>query len=212
MYNVSKIKICGLFRERDIDFVNEAAPDYVGFVFARSRRQVSVAEALWLRENLKDGIIPVGVFVNAPKEHIVSLYQNQIIAIAQLHGEEDEAYIRSLKSLCSMPVIKALNIDGAKEAGERREPSMADYLLFDSGPGGTGKSFDWSLLDSKWIQSHWFLAGGINADNIGVALALNPYCVDVSSGAESNGVKDRDKIIRLVQQVREHTERCRGKA
>jgi phosphoribosylanthranilate isomerase len=203
---MSKIKICGLFRERDIDFVNEAEPDYIGFVFAKSRRQVSEPEALRLREKLKDSIIPVGVFVHAPLEQIASLYRNKVIAIAQLHGGEDEAYIAALKGLCPIPVIKVLAVEGPGIGGNGWEPSRADYLLFDSGSGGTGKSFDWSLINPPRRQSLWFLAGGLKADNIADALDLNPYGVDVSSGVETHGVKDRDKIIPLVQLVRKHKE------
>jgi phosphoribosylanthranilate isomerase len=203
---MSKIKICGLFREKDIDFVNEAEPDYIGFVFAKSRRQVSELEALRLREKLKDGIIPVGVFVHAPLEQIASLYRNKVIAIAQLHGGEGEAYIAALKALCPIPVIKVLSVEGPEIGGKGREPSRADYLLFDSGSGGTGTPFEWSLIDPPGMQSLWFLAGGLNADNIAEALDLNPYCVDVSSGVETGGVKDRNKIISLVHLVRKHKE------
>lgn len=201
---MSKIKICGLFRERDIDFVNEAEPDYIGFVFAKSRRQVSEPEAFRLRKKLKDGIIPVGVFVNAPIEHIASLYRNQVIALAQLHGGEDEAYISALKALCPIPVIKVFSIESARIGSKGWGPSGADYLLFDSGSGGSGKPFDWSLIDPSGMQSRWFLAGGLNTDNIADALALNPYGVDVSSGVETDGVKDRNKIIPLVQLVRKY--------
>lgn len=200
----SKIKICGLFRERDIALVNEAAPDYIGFVFAPSRRQVSEQEAAGLRRNLKEGIIPVGVFVQAPPERIASLYRRGIIAIAQLHGGEDASYIRGLKSLCPIGVIKVFSLGGPRIEGEGWKTAGADYLLFDSGPGGTGSSFDWSFLHPGEIPAPWFLAGGINAATIKDALALNPYGVDLSSGAETQGLKDRDKIIHLVQQVRNH--------
>ncbi|MDR2484766.1 MAG: phosphoribosylanthranilate isomerase [Treponema sp.] len=197
-----KIKICGLFRSEDTAFVNEAEPDYTGFVFAKSRRQVSAAEALRLREKLKDGIIPVGVFVNAPIEEIHALYRDGVIAAAQLHGGEDEAYIAALKALCPLPVIKALRGDALQGADTGRLRGGADYLLFDGGAGGAGTPFDWSLLDPAGPALPWFLAGGITADNIRDAAAFNPYGIDVSSGAETRGVKDKDKIIRLVELAR----------
>ncbi|MDR2536005.1 MAG: phosphoribosylanthranilate isomerase [Treponema sp.] len=196
-----KIKICGLFREQDAAFVNEAEPDYIGFVFAKSRRQVSPVEALRLREKLKDSIIPIGVFADFPIEEIASLYRDGVIGIAQLHGEEDEAYIAELKACCASPVIKAFQ--GADLGGDHRpERTRADYVLFDSGAGGTGMRFDWSPLQDLRLSKPWFIAGGVTVDTIAAAAALNPYGIDVSSGAETNGVKDRDKIIRLVRQVK----------
>jgi len=200
-----KIKICGLFRERDIDFVNEAEPDYIGFVFAQSRRQVSPLQAAALRRRLIKNIIPVGVFVNAPVEDILSLYKDGVIDIAQLHGEEDEIYIANLKARCSsMPLIKAFHIGTLPE--ENWKASCTDYVLFDSGAGDTGNSFDWSLLPPIQTLPPWFLAGGIGCDNIAAAAACNPYGLDVSSGAETKGVKDRDKILDLVQRVRKISE------
>lgn len=200
---MSKIKICGLFREQDISFANEAEPDYIGFVFAESRRQVSPAEALRLREGLKDGITPVGVFVNAPIETILPLYRDGVISLAQLHGTEDEAYIADLKSRCTAPVIKAVRAEALGGAGALR--TQADYLLFDNGAGGTGQAFDWSLLVPQAAAGEsvpWFLAGGVSLSNIDRAIRLNPYCIDVSSGAETGGLKDRDKILALVRRVR----------
>jgi phosphoribosylanthranilate isomerase len=204
-----KIKICGLFREQDIEYVNEALPDYAGFVFAESRRKVTEDQALSLRFNLDGRITPVGVFVNAPIEEIASLYRNDIISIAQLHGDEDENYIAQLKEACHVPVIKVIKWGmGNGEWGI----GSADYLLIDSG-AGSGKTFDWSSLSSPNsplpIPSSlpWFLAGGINLDNIEQAMALNPFAIDISSGAETSspsepGLKDREKILQLVNIVR----------
>ncbi|MDR0569484.1 MAG: phosphoribosylanthranilate isomerase [Spirochaetaceae bacterium] len=196
-----KIKICGLFRAEDIAFVNEAEPDYIGFVFARSRRQVRPAEAARLRDRLKPGIAPVGVFVNAPVEDIVRLYRDGTIGLAQLHGTEDENYIAELKSRCAAPVIKAFRSEALSDPAG---PSTgADYLLFDSGPGGTGEAFNWSLLEAFRGGVPWFLAGGVNLGNIAQAARLKPYCIDVSSGAETAGLKDREKILELVRQTYE---------
>jgi phosphoribosylanthranilate isomerase len=199
-----KIKICGLFREEDIDYANEAMPDYVGFVFAPSRRQLTPARASALRARLRDGITPVGVFVDAPVESIAALYKEGIIALAQLHGHEDAAYIAALKRLCPAPVIKAARITAGDDARRALLMDAADFFLFDNGAGGTGQAFDWNLLPelTARLQKPYFLAGGLSGDNIAAALALRPFAVDVSSGAETNGVKDRSKMLELVQRVR----------
>ena len=200
-----KIKICGLFREQDIDYVNEARPDYCGFVFAQSRRQVSPGQAARLKRRLAQGIAAVGVFVNAPIKNIVSLYHDGVISLAQLHGSEDEAYIARLKEESGdapIPVIKAIKSEEIKR--EMPITTSADYCLFDSG-AGSGKAFDWGLLDSLEIEKPWFLAGGISMDNIERALALNPFAVDISGGAETNGVKDREKIVQLTAKVKGNT-------
>ncbi|MDR0554157.1 MAG: phosphoribosylanthranilate isomerase [Treponema sp.] len=198
-----KIKICGLFRDEDIDYVNEARPDYIGFVFAPSRRQVSPEKAARLRARLQEGIIPVGVFVRAPAEEIAALYRAGVIHIAQLHGEEDPAYIAGLKARCGIPVIQVIKSGpGAPEKSLAME--QADYVLFDGAVGGSGKPFDWNLLKKSpsCLKKPWFLAGGIDLETIDKALELRPYGVDISSGAERGGVKDRDKIIRLVKKIK----------
>lgn len=194
-----KIKICGICRSRDIDYVNSYEPDYIGFVFARSRRRVSFDEAARLRSGLSGRITPVGVFVNAPAEDIAALYCSGTIAMAQLHGSEDEEYIRRLTDICSVPVIKAVGVKSTGDIEKWRE-TRADFLLLDSGPGGTGRKFNWDLIAD--INRPFFLAGGINRENIPEAMRINPYCIDISSGAETDGVKDPDKIARLVKMVR----------
>ncbi|GHV66743.1 N-(5'-phosphoribosyl)anthranilate isomerase [Spirochaetia bacterium] len=201
-----KIKICGLFREEDISYVNEAKPDYAGFVFAPSRRQVSREKAAKLREKLKDGIIPVGVFVNAPAEEIAMLFRNGVIGIAQLHGNEDETYINALKNLCDIPLIQVIKSGRLETAAEEKSliAEAADYILFDNETAGSGKVFDWNLLANakdSFIGKNWFLAGGIDMQTIDRAMSFGPYALDVSSGAESDGVKNRDKIIALVEKA-----------
>jgi phosphoribosylanthranilate isomerase len=202
-----KIKICGLFRDEDIDYVNEAGPDFIGFVFAKSKRQVSAETAAKLRDSLREGIVPVGVFVNAPVEEVAALYRDGVIAIAQLHGEESPEYIGELKGRCGAPVIKAVRVE-SREDIVRAASCGADYLLLDHGSGGTGRRFDWSLLgDEKYLGAlsiPCFLAGGIDVHNIEEALSYRPFAVDVSSGAETGSVKDREKILRLVEQVRKY--------
>lgn len=197
---MSKIKICGLFRQNDIDYVNEAKPDYIGFVFAKSRRQVTPETAWKLRNRLDSSIVPVGVFVNAAVENIEQAYNEGIIRLAQLHGQEDEEYIQRLRQRCAVPVIKAMRVDTAGDI-LKWQTSSADFLLLDNGTGGTGKAFNWALIPD--IKKAYFLAGGINPENIENALRLSPFCIDVSSGAETDGVKDKEKIRYLVQRVRE---------
>jgi len=206
VFLIMRIKICGLFRDEDIDYVNEARPDYAGFVFAKSPRQVSTAMAQYLRFRLANDIIPVGVFVNAPINMIIELYQNGVISMAQLHGNEDESYITQLKRLSlttirqtrtpEIKVIKAITLNTLKNI-----PANADYILLDSS-AGSGKTFDWKQLKSIKFAKPWFLAGGINIKNIDQAMELKPFAIDVSSGAETDGLKDRKKIMDLVAAAR----------
>jgi phosphoribosylanthranilate isomerase len=200
-----RIKICGLFRDEDIDYVNEARPDYAGFVFAKSKRQVSTALAQYLRFRLADDIVPVGVFVNTPIPEVAALYHNGVISIAQLHGGEDESYITQLKRKSAenkknkpIPVIKVIKSEDLKNG---IHATGADYYLIDSG-AGTGKSFNWNQINSEKINKPWFLAGGINTKNIEQEMALNPFAVDIYSGAETDGIKKKKKILQLTAMVR----------
>lgn len=202
-----RIKICGLFRLEDAGLVNAAQPDYAGLVFAPSRRQVDVKTARAIRERLSAAIVPVGVFVNAKISFIESLYREGVISIAQLHGKESDGYIAELKGRCGVPVIRTVRFteDAGPTADVLKAAGAADYLLFDSG-AGTGKRFDWTRPDFAEAVGKtalpWFLAGGINIGNIMEAVALKPFCIDVSSGVESAGRKDADKIKQLVDAVR----------
>jgi len=200
-----KIKICGLFREQDIDYVNEARPDYAGFVFAESKRKVSQEFAAQLRRRLSDDIIPVGVFVNAPIADIAALYRENVIVIAQLHGTEDDEYITRLRAASAAGGGKPVEVIKTVKSAELEQNTPvaagADYYLIDSG-AGSGKSFNWELLDSFKIKKPLFLAGGVGLDNIEQAMALNPFALDISSGAETEGLKDRQKIVQLVSIVR----------
>lgn len=203
-----KIKICGLFRECDIDYVNEAMPDFIGFVFAKSRRQVSNVWAEAMRPKLKPEIIPVGVFVNESLAKVAELLNDNIIEIAQLHGEENENYIQELKALTNKPIIKAVRVLSQQDI-EGAQDTVADFLLLDNGTGGTGESFDWSLVSQEKNQNQnqkpkpFFLAGGLKAGNIKQAIAAtSPYAVDLSSGVETAGLKDRAKILEIVRRMR----------
>ena len=183
-----KIKICGLSRVQDIDYVNEALPDYVGFVFAPSKRRITVEQAIVLKGLLSSKIIAVGVFMNQDLSLVNSLLESGVIQIAQLHGQESDLYISQVKG----PTIKAVRIG---ETVHR----PADYLLFDSPAPGSGKTIDWSLLPKT--DKQFFLAGGINKDNLAEAMAQQPYAIDISSGVETDGYKDRGKILDIVRYV-----------
>jgi phosphoribosylanthranilate isomerase len=199
-----RIKICGLFRGEDIDYVNEARPDYAGFVFAGSKRQVSAVLAQHLRFRLADDIIPVGVFMNAPIADVAALYRNGVISIAQLHGGEDESYISALKKKCdtgNSEPIRIIKVIKSEELKSCICATAADYYLVDSG-AGTGKTFNWQKLSPIKFPKPWFLAGGVNLKNIKQAMTLNPFAVDISSGAETDGIKDREKILQLVSIAR----------
>ena len=196
-----KIKICGLSRFVDIDAVNEEKPDYIGFVFAESRRKISVQQASQLRKNLCREIIPVGVFVNETIDNILPLVQDGIIDIIQLHGTEDEQYINNLKKLTNKPVIKAIAIQEEGDV-QRWSTSSADYLLMDNIGGGLGKVFNWDLIGE--INKPFFLAGGLAVKNINEAVTkTNPFAVDVSSGVETYGIKDCIKIKEFIRRVRD---------
>jgi len=197
---MQKIKICGLFRECDIDFVNEAMPDYIGFVFAKSHRQITKEQASIFKKRLNDNIISVGVFVDNKIEEIQKLYNDKIISVAQLHGNEDSDYILNLRKNNNLKIIKAINLNTFKNI-EQLENINADFLLFDSGNGGTGKTFNWNTIPK--IKKSFFLAGGLDINNIAQAIqTVNPYAVDLSTGVETNGVKDKQKILNIVRRVK----------
>ena len=141
-----KVKLCGLRRAEDIAFANEAQPDYIGFVFAtKSRRAVTAVEAKALREQLSAGIIPVGVFVNQPVELVAQLLNDGVIDWAQLHGQEDETYVTALRKLTAKPILQAFRVETQADV-VRAVASSADGILLDNGAGGTGETFDWSLV------------------------------------------------------------------
>lgn len=198
---MSKVKICGLRRLEDIDAVNRARPDYIGFVFAESRRRVNAETAAILKERLDAGIEAVGVFANQEIGFIMDLYRKGIIDLVQLHGGEDGEYIRHLRESCGCRIIKAVNVGVALPPS----PEGSDHLLFDTASeqrGGSGKPFDWSTLQD-YNGPPYFLAGGLTTVNVREAISLlAPYCVDVSSGVETDGVKDAKKIEEFVCFVR----------
>lgn len=201
---MTKIKICGLTRLADIEAVNEALPDFAGFVFAESRRRIAPEKALALRKALNDGIQAVGVFVDERIEEILDICAKGIIDVIQLHGQENRDYIERLRDKAGKPIIKAVRV--RSEADIKAAAALpVNYLLLDAfsekAQGGTGETFAWNL--AAQVGKPFFLAGGLNRDNILQGIkALSPFGVDISSGVERDKVKDRDKILEIVNLVR----------
>lgn len=196
---MTKVKLCGLKRLCDIDWANEFRPDFVGFVFAGKKRRVTDEQAAVLRARLRPDIPAVGVFVDEPQEHILQLLEAGTIQIVQLHGHEGDAYIKALRQQTKAPIIKAFSLETAADA-RAANASSAAYVLVDHGSGGSGQAFDWKLL--SYLTRPYFLAGGLSPENIGQALQYHPFAVDVSSGIETYGVKDYEKIKRFMTCVR----------
>lgn len=199
-----KIKLCGMFRDCDIDFANEAKPDYIGFIlgFPKSHRNIDRETAQRLRSRLSPEVTAVGVFVNSPETTCAEYANCGIIDVIQLHGQEDGDYIRRIRKLTDAPIIKAAKIR-APEDIELVQSLGADYVLLDNG-AGTGEMFDHSLLEGAEISQPFFLAGGLTPDNLrNAAESIQPYCVDLSSGVETDRVKDRDKMLAAVRIIRD---------
>jgi phosphoribosylanthranilate isomerase len=195
-----RIKICGLKRPVDIEYANILKPDYVGFVFAGTKRKISMETAASLKKGLDRDIKAVGVFVNEPVENIIGMLEKDIIDIAQLHGDESEEDILYIKAVTSKPVIKAVRAKDRYDV-EAWLDSAADYLLFDSG-AGSGQVFDWDILAD--IERDFFLAGGLALENIKTAIeTVKPFALDLSSGVETDGVKDFKKMKKVIETVRE---------
>ncbi len=198
---MTQIKMCGLRRPEDIEAVNELKPEYIGFVFfPGSKRYVTPETAKALRAGLEPGIKAVGVFVDEDPETVARLLEEGVIDIAQLHGHEDETYLTELRKKTDKPLIRAFRIRNAEDA-QRAQASTAEQILLDAG-AGDGKTFDWSWL--KEMTRPYFLAGGLNPENAGEAVReLKPYAVDVSSGIETEGYKDINKMRAFARAVRE---------
>lgn len=199
----TKIKICGIYRPQDIDFVNEAKPDYIGFVFyKKSHRNVTPNQAKNLKAMLSNVIQAVGVFVDDDKEYIAKLANDNTIDLIQLHGNEDSEYIAELKKLTNKPIIKAIQIQNTEDL-EKIETTFnaeSDYVMFDSGKG-SGQMFNWGIAGE--VEKPIFVAGGLNAENVVDAIRIfKPFAVDISSGVETNKVKDKEKIVEIVNLVR----------
>lgn len=203
---MTKIKICGLTRTEDIEMVNEFLPDYIGFVFAKSRRQVSAEQAKELKNKLRPAIKAVGVFVNEKPENIAEIANQGIIDLIQIHGDEDAAYCAQLRKLTQAPIIKVVRVEREDDLAGIEEFDC-DYYLFDTLSskeyGGTGKAFDHSLLYNKEIKKPFFVAGGLNQDNVAAVIeVIKPFGVDTSGGVETDGIKDVNKIKEFTKQGR----------
>ena len=187
------VKYCGIQRQEDVAYVNLCHPDLAGFILVPDRkRYVTPEKVLALRAQLDPEIQVVGVFVNEKIEFVQELIYRGIIDMVQLHGQETEEYIRELKATTDAKIIKAFGICSEEDC-ERAEESSADMVLLDSPGGGTGETFNWSLLQK--IKRPYILAGGLNCSNIEEAIRiLHPYGVDVSSGIETDGRKDVKKM------------------
>lgn len=213
---MQKIKLCGMMKPCDIEYANRVKPDFVGFIFANTRRKISAAQAKQFREALDAEIPAVGVIVNEDISVITSLVQNGCIDLIQLHGEEDADYIRRLREICDVPVIKAVKVQMVEQIRQAAALPV-DYLLLDTYRkgvlGGTGEAFDWELLreakiaagdtaEGELFGKPYFLAGGLHAGNLREAAALGSYGLDVSSGIETDGSKDFTKMVEVMELVR----------
>lgn len=203
----TKIKICGLSRMEDIQCVNQWKPDYIGFVFAKSRRQVTEDQAEKLKRALDPGIQAVGVFVNEDPEVIGRLCRRGVIDLIQLHGDEDEEYMSHLADCTDVPVIRAVRVRSREQILQAQETDC-QYLLLDTYHpgeyGGGGETFDPALIPP--LQKPWFLAGGLDGENVLEKIrGFHPYGVDVSSGTESQGRKDPVKIQEFIEKIRRLT-------
>jgi len=189
-----KLKICGLKTIQDVEYVNEALPDYVGFVMTKHRHQIDIDTARQLKSKLHPNIKAVGVFVNESEEFVKNIVNEKIVDIVQFHG--------SVEYTLPCPTVKAFLIQDNFNIA----PTNCDFVLFDTFAnnevGCIGKQFDWRLLAQYDNKKPFFLAGGINLNNLSEAIKLNPYCIDISSGTETNGKKDREKILEIVKIIK----------
>ncbi len=197
---MTKIKMCGIRRKEDVEFVNSLLPEYIGYVFAqKSKRYITPENALELTKMLDKRITPVGVFVNEDLNAVAELLKNGTIEIAQLHGTEDDSYIEKLRELTGKTIFKAFKIKSAEDI-ENANISPADYVLLDSGEG-SGETFDHSLING--IDRPYFLAGGLTPENVSQAVKiLSPFGVDASSSLETDGFKDSEKMRKFTDAVR----------
>ncbi len=196
----TELKICGLSRLEDIIAVNRHGADYAGFVFfQKSKRYVDPYKANELIELLRTDIKPVGVFMDEPIDNVVRIARISGVEMVQLHGHESEEYVEYIKRTLDRPVIKAYKA-GEEGALESAANSSADYVMIDSG-AGSGQKFDWSIL--KNFKRDYFLAGGLDPESVGEAIRLlEPFAVDVSSGVETDGIKDEKKIAEFIKAVK----------
>ncbi|KRK34670.1 phosphoribosylanthranilate isomerase [Loigolactobacillus bifermentans] len=196
---MTQIKLCGLFRPVDVVAANAAAPEFAGFVFANSHRQISLAQAQNFRKKLNPTIITVGVFVDAPLTEMLAAVNSGAISYVQLHGHETETMVDQLQQ-AGAKVIQVFNLTQTTY-----QPTQADAVMFDAGKG-TGETFDWTQVPQN-VPQPVFLAGGITVANVTAAIqTVHPTVIDVSSGIETGGLKDPQKMRQLTQLVHDFNE------
>lgn len=212
----TKVKLCGIRRDADVDLLNELMPAYTGFIFhPQSHRYLSVQLALRFRRNLAPGILAVGVFYNAPIEEVLQVARSGAVDMLQLHGGEDEDYLAAVRTALAekpgqsrtggaLPIIKTFMVQSEEDLAAALD-STAEYIMLDAAAGG-GVAFDWQIAAKspalEQIRGRLFFAGGLSAGNIGEAIRLfDPFAVDVSSSLETDGYKDEEKCRAFMQAV-----------
>ena len=197
---MTKIKICGLKREEDVKLVNKYKPEYCGFIFWEpSKRYIAPKKVRDLVSLLDPAVTPVGVFLDEDIDRLVEVVRDSDVAVVQLHGKEDDEYIRQVKERTGKKVIKSFK-PSSEEDVRLAEKSEADMIMFDPGVG-SGKTFNWDILSG--CTREYFLAGGLDPDNAALAVqTLKPYALDVSSGVETDGIKDGNKIREFIYNAR----------
>ena len=192
---MTKVKICGLSTKEAVKTAVSAGADYIGFVFAPSKRQVTLEEAAELAKLIPAGVKMVGVFVSPSREELLEAIEKVGLDLVQVHGQvADDLFVE----------LPCANIQVVQVDGEGHVPnSQANYLLFDAPVAGSGQTFDWAQLDTTELAQPFFIAGGLNEDNVEEAIQhFSPFAVDVSSGVETNGQKDHEKIRRFIERVK----------
>ena len=192
---MTKVKICGLSTKEAVKTAVSAGADYIGFVFAPSKRQVTLEQAAELAKFIPSHIQKVGVFVSPSRAELLEAVDKVGLDFVQVHGQVTDDLFENL----SCASIQAVQVDGNGHVPN----SQADYLLFDAPVAGSGQTFDWGRLDTTGLAQPFFIAGGLNEDNVAGAIQhFSPYAVDVSSGVETNGQKDHEKIRRFIERVK----------
>ena len=197
----TKIKFCGLRHEEDVKYAASLDAGFMGFILSeRFKRYIAPDKVARMKEFVPSSAKTVGVFVDEPMDYVVIAAKTAKLDMIQLHGTEDEAYIAEVKEKTGLPVIKMIKPVSLNDIMAAQH-SIADLILLDSGAGGTGKTFDWSLAES--LERDYILAGGLNPGNVGEAVKrLKPFAVDVSSGVETEGIKDLEKMKAFASEVR----------
>ena len=192
---MTKVKICGLSNIEAVETAVSAGADYIGFVFAPSKRQVTVEQAIELAKFIPSHIQKVGVFVSPSRAELLEAVDKVGLDFVQVHGQVVDKLFENLP--CGS--IQAVQVDGDGHVPN----SQADYLLFDAPVAGSGQTFDWGRLDTTELAQPFFIAGGLNEDNVARAIQhFSPFAVDVSSGVETDGQKDHEKIRRFIERVK----------